>query len=55
MANGRGLIVPRTHAAVVSHESSGANTLMLARTGGLRAQTVLLWAPTERLWVQMGV
>jgi hypothetical protein len=47
MAMGRGLIVPRAHAAVVSREPSGANALMPAQNGCSSAQTVLRQARTQ--------
>jgi hypothetical protein len=47
MAMGRGLIVPRAHAAVVSREPSGTNALMPARTGCSSARTLRHRARTE--------
>jgi hypothetical protein len=47
MAMGRGLIVPRAHAAVVLREPSGANALMPVWTGCSSARTLRHRARTE--------
>jgi hypothetical protein len=47
MAMGRGLIVPRAHAAVVLREPSGTNALMPARTRCSSARTLCCRVRTE--------